>query len=113
MNEIRLSCHACFTHGPCIAGAVYTKKSKIAESFLKQNISRTWGYDKAHKANMITKQKRKSHSSVKHTVLDGAAVSIFVLLLVKLTNNVFANSTNITTNIETAALSNTVCLTEL
>ena len=38
--------------------------------------------------------------------LDSAAVSIFVVILVKLTNPVFVNSTNITTNIETAALSN-------
>ena len=65
-------------------GVVYTKKSKIAESFPKQNISSTWGYDKAHKANMITK--RKSHSSVEHTVLNSAAVSIFVVILVELTN---------------------------
>ena len=37
---------------------------------------------------------------------DSAAVSIFVVILVELTNTVFVNSTNITTNIETAALSN-------
>ena len=44
--------------------------------------------------------------------LDSAAVSIFVVILVELTNSVFvnsntefANSTNITTNIETAVLS--------
>ena len=37
--------------------------------------------------------------------LDSTAVSIFVVILVKLTNTVFVNSTNITTNIETAALS--------
>ena len=73
-------------------GVVYTKKSKIAESFPKQNISRTWGYDEAHKANMITKPKRKSHSSVEHTVLNSAAVSIFVVILVELTNTVFVNS---------------------
>ena len=36
--------------------------------------------------------------------LDSAAESIFVVILVELTNTV--NSTNITTNIETAALSN-------
>ena len=76
-------------------GVVYTTKSQIAESFPKQNISSTWGYDKAHKANMITKPKRKSHSSVKHTVLDSAAVSIFEVILVELTNTVFVNSTTI------------------
>ena len=38
--------------------------------------------------------------------LDSTAISIFVVILVELTNTVFANSTNITTNIETAALSN-------
>ena len=38
--------------------------------------------------------------------VDSAAVSIFVVMLVELTNTVFVNSTNITTNIETAALSN-------
>ena len=38
--------------------------------------------------------------------VDSAAVSIFVVILVELTNTVFVNSTNITTNIETAALSN-------
>ena len=37
-------------------------------------------------------------------VLDSAAVSIFVVILVELTNTVFVNSTNITTNIETAVL---------
>ena len=37
--------------------------------------------------------------------LNSAAVSIFVVILVKLTNTVFVNSTNITTNIETAVLS--------
>ena len=37
--------------------------------------------------------------------LDSAAVSIFVVILVELTNTVFVNSTNITTNIETAVLS--------
>ena len=39
--------------------------------------------------------------------LDSAAVSIFVGILVELTNTVFVNSTNISTNIETAALSST------
>ena len=38
--------------------------------------------------------------------IDSVAVSIFVVILVELTNTVFVNSTNITTNIETAALSN-------
>ena len=37
--------------------------------------------------------------------LDCAAVSIFVVILVDLTNIVFVNSTNINTNIETAVLS--------
>ena len=39
------------------------------------------------------------------TKLDSAAVSIFLVILVELTNTVFVNSTNITTNIETAVLS--------
>ena len=39
------------------------------------------------------------------STLDSAAVSIFVVILVELTNTVFVNSTNITTNIETAVLS--------
>ena len=39
--------------------------------------------------------------------IDSAAVSIFVVILVELTNTVFVNSTNITTNIKTAVLSNT------
>ena len=38
-------------------------------------------------------------------ILDSAAVSIFVVILVELTNTVFVNLTNITTNIETAVLS--------
>ena len=38
-------------------------------------------------------------------ILDSAAVSIFVVILVELTNTVFVNSTNISTNIETAVLS--------
>ena len=37
--------------------------------------------------------------------LGSAAVSIFVVILVELTNTVFVNSNNITTNIETAVLS--------
>ena len=41
--------------------------------------------------------------------VDSTAVTIFVVMLVELTNTVFVNSTNITTNIETAALS-TQCL---
>ena len=36
--------------------------------------------------------------------VDSAAVSIFVVILVELTITVFVNSTNITTNIETAVL---------
>ena len=38
--------------------------------------------------------------------VDSTAVSIFVVILVELTNTVFVNSTNITTNFETAALCN-------
>ena len=41
--------------------------------------------------------------------VDSATVSIFVVILVELTNTVFVNSTNITTNIETAVLSNSNC----
>ena len=37
-------------------------------------------------------------------LLDSAAVSIFVVILVELTNTVFTNSTNISTDIETALL---------
>ena len=37
--------------------------------------------------------------------LDSAAVSIFVVILVDLTNTVLVNSTNLTTNIKTALLS--------
>ena len=37
--------------------------------------------------------------------LDSTAVSIFVVILVELTNIVFVNSTNIPTNIKTAVLS--------
>ena len=37
--------------------------------------------------------------------IDSAAVSIFVVILVELTNTVFVNSTNIATNIETGVLS--------
>ena len=40
------------------------------------------------------------------SILDSTAVSIFVVIWVELTNTVFVNSINITTNIETAALSN-------
>ena len=38
--------------------------------------------------------------------VDSAAVSIFVVILVELTNTVFVNSTKKTINIETAVLSN-------
>ena len=41
----------------------------------------------------------------KNWCIDSAAVSIFVVIMVELTNTVFVNLTNITTNIETAALS--------
>ena len=37
--------------------------------------------------------------------IDSTAVSVFLVILVELTNTVFVNSTNITTNIETAVLS--------
>ena len=37
--------------------------------------------------------------------VDSAAVSTYVVIMVELTNTVFVNSTNITTNIETAVLS--------
>ena len=40
--------------------------------------------------------------------MDSKAVSIFVVLLVELTNTIVVNSTNITTNIETAVLSDLV-----
>ena len=42
--------------------------------------------------------------------VDSTAVSIFVVILVELTNTVFVNSTNITTNIETATLSSIVLI---
>ena len=41
----------------------------------------------------------------KYSILNSTAVSIFVVVLVELTNTVFVNSTNITTNIETVVLS--------
>ena len=41
--------------------------------------------------------------------LDSTAVSIFVDTLVELTNTVIVDSTNITTNIETAVLSRVLC----
>ena len=37
--------------------------------------------------------------------LESTVVSIFLVILVELTNTAFVNSTNITTNIETAVLS--------
>ena len=40
-----------------------------------------------------------------HGRLDSTAVSIFVVILVELTNTVFVNSTNIATKIETAVVS--------
>ena len=52
-----------------------------------------------------TKPRNSSHSNPRHSGIDSAAVSIFVVILVELTNSVFVNSTNITTNIETAVLS--------
>ena len=42
--------------------------------------------------------------------IDSTAVSIFVVVLVELTNTVFVNSTNITTNFETAVLSTLAAL---
>ena len=52
---------------------------------------------------MAKKTKVKSQNS--DAVADNTAVSIFVVILVELTNTVFVNSTNITTHIETAVLS--------
>ena len=52
---------------------------------------------------MAKKTKLKSQNS--DAVVKNTAVSIFVVILVELTNTVFVNSTNKTTNIETAALS--------
>ena len=40
--------------------------------------------------------------------VDSTAVSVFVVIVVELTNTVFVNSTNINTNIETAKLSTVV-----
>ena len=42
---------------------------------------------------------------------DSTAVSIFVVILVELTNTVFVNSTNITKDIETAVLSSVMSST--
>ena len=44
--------------------------------------------------------------------MDSTAVSIFVVLLVELTNTIVVNSTNTTTNIETAVLSRHQMLVE-
>ena len=41
----------------------------------------------------------------RHYDIDSTVVTIFVVILVELTNTVFVNSTNITTNIETTVLS--------
>ena len=51
----------------------------------------------------MEKNQNKTHSE-KLFIPDSTAVSMFVVILVELTNTV--NSTNLTTNIETAALSN-------
>ena len=45
---------------------------------------------------------------LKHFLLDSTAVSIFVVMLVELTNTVFVNSTKTATYIEAAVLSNLV-----
>ena len=45
-------------------------------------------------------------------LLDSTAVSIFIVVLVELTNIVFVNSINITTNIETAALSTQLTISD-
>ena len=46
----------------------------------------------------------------KATGVDSTAVSIFFVILIELINTVFVNSTNITTNIETATLSSIVLI---
>ena len=56
-------------------------------------------------STLLVSLTQRSISNESHTALDSTAVSIFVFILVELTNTVFVNSTNITTNIETAALS--------
>ena len=50
--------------------------------------------------------KHKTISKNTEWKIDSTAVSIFVVILIESTNSVFVNSTNITTNIETAVLSN-------
>ena len=52
----------------------------------------------------ITSRKFEIKFCFSHS-LDSKAVSIFIVKLVELTNAVFVNSTNISTNIETAVLS--------
>ena len=74
--------------------------------------------DSSHHNYKMIKASVLSGPDLKHNLqrglrLDSAAVSIIVVILVELTNTVFVNSTNITTNIETAALFSTVCSTEL
>ena len=49
--------------------------------------------------------KHKTISKNTEWKIDSTAVSIFVVILIELTNTIFVNSTNITTNIETAVLS--------
>ena len=55
----------------------------------------------------LTVASQKSAKKYPRIGLDSAAISIFVVILVELTNTniVFVNSTNLSTNIETAVLS--------
>ena len=61
----------------------------------------------------ILADERTDWSIEASTRVDSAAVSIFVVILVELTNTVFVNSTNITANIETEVLSIQEGLTDL
>ena len=61
-----------------------------------------------HSSNLLTRDLLNFHvSEYKENlnILDSTAVSIFVVILVELTNIVFVNWTNTSTNIETAVLS--------
>ena len=64
------------------------------------NATLSWAWRlKSVKCSEVEEQERRGKQ------IDSAAVSIFLVILVELTNTVFVNSTNITTNIETAVRS--------
>ena len=104
---------------PCLCWELEREASSILLLPLTCEATNTPGKERKHRrfftppyflyfsTLLVSKENVTSFFGLCHLILilDSAAVSIFVVILIELTNTVFVNSTNITTNIETAVLS--------